>query len=367
MDIKDLVFKTERGTMATDSMRVATLTGRAHKNIRKSVKRLIGNGYDACFYEVKKGNVMLFVMNKQGFSLVTKTLPGIEEWRKAAMRLFDGEEVQNVPILRPTIAVPTDNPEIAFQIQEQNGNNFVSARQLHAFLQVGKEFAAWMKYRIEQYDLQDGVDFVMLSFSPNLAITVGRPQTEYALTLDCAKELCMVENNERGKMARRYFIEIEKKFRQMVKPTAPAVPQSFAEALRLAASQAEQIEWQQKQIEAERPKVNFATAVETSNCSCLIGELAKMMCQNGVPTGEKRLFQWMRDNGYLCQFGERYNQPTQKAIEMGLFEVKKQTWTKPSGEVMTSTTTKVTGKGQIYFINKFLYKSQNNQQIYINE
>ena len=360
MDIKDLVFKTERGTMATDSMRVATLTGRAHKNIRKSVKRLIGNGYDACFYEVKKGNVMLFVMNKQGFSLVTKTLPGIEEWRKAAMRLFDGEEVQNVPILRPTIAVPTDNPEIAFQIQEQNGNNFVSARQLHAFLQVGKEFAAWMKYRIEQYDLQDGVDFVMLSFSPNLAITVGRPQTEYALTLDCAKELCMVENNERGKMARRYFIEIEKKFRQMVKPTAPAVPQSFAEALRLAASQAEQIERQTKQIEADAPKVAFANAIITSPCNCGIDELAKILAQNGVQMGEIRLFKWMRENGFLCSTGTAHNQPTQKALEQGLFEIVPKTYIHPkTGETMTTTRTMVTGKGKVFFINRFLYNQNN--------
>ena len=103
------------------------------------------------------------------------------------------------------------------------------------------------------------------------------------------------------------FNAMEKVVRQVTQPTAPAIPQSFAEALRLAATQAEQIERQQKQIEADAPRVLFSQAVETAKQSVLIGELAKIICQNGVQTGEKRLFQWMRDNGYLCQYGERYN------------------------------------------------------------
>ena len=101
------------------------------------------------------------------------------------------------------------------------------------------------------------------------------------------------------------FNAMEKVVRQVTQPTAPAIPQSFAEALRLAAAQAEQIERQQKQIEADAPRVLFSQAVETAKQSVLIGELAKIICQNGVQTGEKRLFQWMRDNGYLCQYGER--------------------------------------------------------------
>ena len=140
--------------------------------------------------------------------------------------------------------------------------------------------------------------------------------------------------------------------------TTPAIPQTFAEALRLAASQAEQIEQQQKKIEADAPRVLFSQAVETSNKSVLIGELAKIICQNGVNTGEKRLFAWLREKGYLCKFGERYNQPTQKAMEMGLFEIKKTTIQKPDGCTIVSNTTKVTGKGQIYFVNKFLHNNQ---------
>lgn len=136
------------------------------------------------------------------------------------------------------------------------------------------------------------------------------------------------------------------------------VPSSFSEALRLAAIQMEQIEQQQKQLEADKPKVLFAEAVSTSQRSCLISELAKIISQNGVSIGQNRLFAWMRKNGYLCNKGQYYNQPTQKAMEMGLFEIKKTTITKPSGDVIVNTTSKVTGKGQIYFVNKFIGKEE---------
>lgn len=115
------------------------------------------------------------------------------------------------------------------------------------------------------------------------------------------------------------------------------------------------IKRQAKQLEDQEPKVLFAKAVETSSRSCLIAELAKIITQNGVQVGQNRLFQWMRRNGFLCQHGDYYNQPTQKAMEMGLFEIKKTTITKPDGRVLTNTTPKVTGKGQVYFVNKFLY------------
>ena len=109
------------------------------------------------------------------------------------------------------------------------------------------------------------------------------------------------------------------------------------------------------------PGATFAKAVETSEHSILIGELARIIKQNGVQIGQNRLFQWLRENGFLCKKGEWYNQPTQRAMEMGLFEIKKTVITKPSGDSLVTTTTKVTGKGQIYFVNRFLYeKSKRN-------
>ena len=106
-------------------------------------------------------------------------------------------------------------------------------------------------------------------------------------------------------------------------------------------------------IEETAPAVTFTQAVSGSVSSCLIGELAKLINQNGTPMGEKRLFQWMRDNGYLGTKGERYNIPNQKYVDMGLFELKKGVRSGNNGVMYTTITPKVTGKGQIYFVNKF--------------
>ena len=132
------------------------------------------------------------------------------------------------------------------------------------------------------------------------------------------------------------------------------VPQSLSEALRLAAEQAERVEAQRMQIETMRPKALFADAVASSDRSCLVAELAKILQQNGVNIGQNRLFAWLREHGYLGTKGEYYNQPTQRAMDMGLFEIKKTSITKPDGSVLVSSTTKVTGRGQVYFVNKFL-------------
>lgn len=128
------------------------------------------------------------------------------------------------------------------------------------------------------------------------------------------------------------------------------------ELLALAVLEAQKtIEEQTAQIERMRPKEVFADAVATSHTAILIGDLAKLLKQNGVETGQKRLFSWMRENGYLIKRkGADWNMPTQKAMEMGLFKVKESTVNNPDGSVRINKTTKVTGKGQQYFINKFL-------------
>lgn len=110
----------------------------------------------------------------------------------------------------------------------------------------------------------------------------------------------------------------------------------------------------EQRVEAERPKVLFAEAVETSQTSILIGDLAKLIKQNGVDIGQKRLFAWMRENGYLIKSGSSTNMPTQRSMDMKLFEVKERSISNPDGSVRVTKTTKVTGKGQTYFINIFL-------------
>ena len=137
-------------------------------------------------------------------------------------------------------------------------------------------------------------------------------------------------------------------------------PPQGKELLALAVLEAQKtIEEQTAQIERMRPKEIFADAVATSNTSILIGDLAKLLRQNGVETGQKRLFSWMRENGYLIKRnGADWNMPTQKAMEMGLFEVKESAVNNPDGSVRINKTTKITGKGQQYFINKFLGMQQ---------
>lgn len=119
------------------------------------------------------------------------------------------------------------------------------------------------------------------------------------------------------------------------------------------------IEQQKAKIEQDKPKALFADAVSASKTSILVGELAKILKQNGADIGQNKLFAWMREKGYLIKRkGSDYNMPTQKSMEMGLFEIKETSITKPDGSTHISKTTKVTGKGQIYFTNKFAVKDK---------
>lgn len=220
----------------------------------------------------------------------------------------------------------------------------VDARELHTELKNKRKFSDWIKQRIEQYGFVEDIDFTTYhNFVKREGSNLGSKTTEYALTLDTAKEIAMVENNEQGRKIRRYFIEVEKKARQMFE-----IPKTLPEALRKAAELAEE-------LEKQKPKVLFADSVETSKNSVLINELAKILKQNGYEIGQNRLFEKLRNEGYLIkQKGQNWNLPTQKAMDMGLFEVKKTVINKPDGIPITRPTTKVTGKGQIYFVNKFL-------------
>lgn len=124
-------------------------------------------------------------------------------------------------------------------------------------------------------------------------------------------------------------------------------------ATKLKEEKAKRIELE-AQVEQDKPKVLFARAVETAHTSILIGDLAKILKQNGVQTGQKRLFEQLRQDGYLIKGGNSHNMPTQRAMEMGLFEVKESTVNNPDGSVRINRTTKVTGKGQTYFVNKYI-------------
>lgn len=247
--LQQVVYKTEKGTPVTDSVKVAEVFGKMHKNVLKSIRNILGSAqnlahktwfHQVTYIDAQGKTQPMFLMNRDGFSLLAMSLTG----------------------------------ERALQFK------------------VGF---------IQQFDMME----------------------------------------------------------QALKEITPAIPQTFAQALRLAAEQAETIEAQQKQLAEQAPKVNFAKALEIAGESILIGQLAKLMRQNGVDTGEIRLYQWMRDNGFLHKCGSEYNDPTQRALEMGLFEVRTGTRYHPhTGEPIQTRTTLVTIKGQQYFINKLVYKSQ---------
>ena len=220
-----------------------------------------------------------------------------------------------------------------------NQEPVVSGRQLHEALGVNSRYTTWFD-RMKEYGFTEGQDFL-----PNLGkSTGGRQATDHIIKLDMAKEIAMIQRTERGKQVRQYFIQVEKDFNSPEK--------IMARALLMADQKVHKLE---AQIEADRPKVLFADAVSASKSSCLIGELAKILKQNGIDIGQNKLFQWLRAHGYLIsRRGESWNQPTQKSMQLGLFELKKTNINHPDGHTTVTTTTKVTGKGQQYFINKFL-------------
>lgn len=144
------------------------------------------------------------------------------------------------------------------------------------------------------------------------------------------------------------------RFHQMEETIQNHIPQG-KELLALAVLEAQKtIEAQAAEIGRMKPKEIFADAVAASKQSILIGQLAKLICQNGHEIGQKRLFKWMRENGYLMKSGSDYNMPMQRYVEQGLFEIKESSIANPDGSTRLTRTTKVTGKGQQYFINKFL-------------
>lgn len=218
------------------------------------------------------------------------------------------------------------------------GEPTVLGRELHEFLGVKTLYKDWFP-RMVEYGFTEGKDFSsFLSES-----TGGRPSTGHLLTIDMAKEICMIQRTEVGKQARQYFIQVEKDYNSPEK--------IMARALRIAEKELSTLKLD---VERMKPKEIFADSVASSQSTILIGELAKILKANGYETGQKRLFETFRQDGFLIKRnGSDYNMPTQKAMELGLFEIKETVINNPDGSIRVSKTTKVTGKGQIYFVNRY--------------
>ncbi|MFA8451741.1 MAG: phage antirepressor KilAC domain-containing protein [Bacteroidales bacterium] len=232
--------------------------------------------------------------------------------------------------------------------KSEGGKSIVDARELHAFLEVKSDFRNWIKNYIKDFHFTEYHDYV--TFGKNLPS--GGRSKEYAITTDMAKELSMLARSKKGKQARTYFIERDKLASRLT--LIPDFNDPIAAARAWADSkEKEQLAINEKNIaEAKvlemKPKVEFANSVSNSNDLILIGDLAKQLKSTGINIGRNRLFKWLRDNKYLCK---NSNEPTQKSMDLGVFKVVERVMTTGDNSKILRTT-KVAGKGQIYFTNK---------------
>lgn len=237
-----------------------------------------------------------------------------------------------------------NTPEIIRITADANGDQLVSARELYEFLGIKKRFSAWWKQYADMFIRNE--DYTGVPQGTPVIGGNGNTQylDDYAIKIDIAKHISMLTKTEKGTEARNYFIQLEKLWNspEMVTKRALEFQQKKIENLQL-------------ENEQLKPKALFADSVSASHTSILVGELAKLVKQNGVNIGANRLFCWLRDNGYLIKRkGTDWNMPTQLSMEQGLFEIKETVVSHSDGHTSISKTPKVTGKGQVYFVNKLL-------------
>lgn len=228
----------------------------------------------------------------------------------------------------------------------------VSARELYEGLEIKTAFKDWFP-RMAAYGFEENQDFILVAQkrATNNPKNPVATYNDYQISVDMAKQICMIQRSEKGKQYRQYFIDLEKAWN--------TPEQVMARALKLADRTIDTLKEDNKKLieenEKMKPKVIFADAVRASSSSILIGDLAKLLRQNGVDIGAKRLFEYLRNHGYLIKRkGSDWNMPTQKSMNMGLFEIKESTHIDGNGCNIVTRTPKATGKAQIYFVNKFV-------------
>lgn len=239
------------------------------------------------------------------------------------------------------------------KVEVKNDTQVVSARELYKGLEIAQRFSRWVSNNWNMFE--KNVDYVPCTLSTQQNQYGGTKELDdYTITIDMAKQLAMMVRTEKGKQYRKYFLELERKWNdpQEVVKRGYAILQNENARLKI-------------ENQEMKPKALFADSVATAKTNILVSDLSKIIKQNGVHTlevngkeiamGPNNLFKWLRANKYLIsRKGMDYNMPTQRAMNLGLFEVKESTRTAPDGHVIIQKTTKVTGKGQIYFVNKFL-------------
>lgn len=225
----------------------------------------------------------------------------------------------------------------------ENDEQLVSARELHSKLEIKTRFSQWVTQNFRHF--RESIDFSSVVTTTQQNQYGGLKELQdYALSVEMSKHIAMMTGTPRGHEVRDYFIQVEKAWNnpEMVVQRALQIQTRKVEALKLENAEL-------------KPKALFADAVSASHTSILVGELAKLIKQNGVNMGANRLFEWLRENGFLIKRkGTDWNMPTQYSMELDLFEIKETSIARSDGSISISKTAKVTGKGQQYFINKFL-------------
>lgn len=235
------------------------------------------------------------------------------------------------------------------KVEVKDDVQVVSARELHKELGVKTRFSQWVTQNFKHF--RKNIDFTSVVTTTVVNNGAERELQDYALTTETAKHIAMMSATEKGYEIRDYFIQVEKEW------NSPEMV--MKRALEIANKKVKQLKLENQEIKKEneemKPQALFAKSVTTSNTTILVGELAKILRGNGVNIGANRLFKWLRENGYLIsRKGTDYNMPTQKSMDLGLFKIKETAITHSNGSVSISKTPKVTGKGQQYFVNKFL-------------
>lgn len=240
-------------------------------------------------------------------------------------------------------------------VSYENERPTVSGRELYEKLRIDSNYTTWFK-RMCEYGFIENQDYIALFQKRKTAQGNETTYTDHQLTLDMAKQICMIQRTDEGRRYREYFLDIERRWND---------PYSvMARSLIFARKQLESITTSLReanvQIEAMKPKARFADAVSASGNSILVGNLAKILRQNGVDINQNKLFEWLRCNDYLMSAkGSRYNLPTQRSVERGWFEIKERTILNPDGSIKTTYTPMVTGKGQVHIIDKFIKNKEN--------
>ena len=233
-----------------------------------------------------------------------------------------------------------ENKMVAIQVNEQ-GEQLVSGRDLHEFLEIGTQFSKWFD-RMCEYGFSETKDYIAISQKRLTAQGNETTYTDYLMKISMAKELSMLQRNERGKQAREYFIKCEEAWNSEDMVLARALQIQNKKIL----GYKEHIEVLENKIKEDAPRVSFAETIEKASDCILVREFSKIIANEGIHLGEKSLYKWFREKGFIFK---NSTEPMQSAVQRGLFKVSERVIKAVTGDIVRSTT-KITGKGQIYFL-----------------